>query len=235
MKRRALIAGIASGAAVPAQTRQDAATLYIPSAHRVEDLQLLHETLEEYPFMELVTAAPDLRITHLPVWLDRKAGESGTLHGHIARNNPQTAAIEAGAGATIVCKGPDAYISPTWYTNQRAVPTWNFASVHASGKLEPVTNPEALFELLATLVAKSEGKYGQGGYDFRALPRAYVDGMMPGIIGFRLKIGLLEGKFKLGQERSQADRESILRHLESAKPDRPLSSLTAAFYRRPKK
>jgi predicted FMN-binding regulatory protein PaiB len=55
---------------------------------------------------------------------------------------------------------------------------------------------------------------------------------MAGIIGFEMEIEQLEGKFKLGQERSAADKERILRNLRSAKQSRSIHELTAAFYRR---
>jgi predicted FMN-binding regulatory protein PaiB len=53
---------------------------------------------------------------------------------------------------------------------------------------------------------------------------------MAGIIGFEMEIELIEGKFKLGQERSAADKQSILRNLRAAKPDRSIYDLTAGFY-----
>src|SRR5262249_30710383 len=193
MKRRDLIAGIAAAAAGSAAGQPaESGTLYIPSAHRVEDLALLHDTMEEFPFVEVVTSTPSLRITHLPVWLDRKAEPYGTLYGHLARQNPQSAAIDGRTPAVIVFRGPHSYISPTWYGNPKSVPTWNFAAVHVTGKPERVTEENALYDLLATLIARSEGRYGAGGYDFSALPRSYTSGLMQGIVGFRMPIESLE-------------------------------------------
>ena len=188
--------------------------------------------MDEFPFVDFVTTAPTLRITHIPSWLDRKAGPYGTVFGHIARNNAQVAAIEAKAAATIVYKGPHAYISPTWYENPRAVPTWNFAAVHVSGKLEPVAEPEALFQLLSTLVSRSEGKYEGSGYTLEQLPREYTGNMMKNILGFRLRIESMEGKFKLGQERSATDRTRIVSKLRTSKQGRNVAEFTAAFHQR---
>jgi transcriptional regulator len=233
MKRRELITGMAgAAAAAPAQGPAESGTLYIPPAHRVEDLALLHDTMEEFPFVELVTAAPSLRITHVPVWLDRKAGPYGALLGHIARKNPQSAAIESGSAATLVFRGPHAYISPSWFGNPNAAPTWNFAAVHVTGKLEAVTGEQPLYDLLAALIAKMEGKYGAGGYDFTKIPRASVSGMMKGTIGFRLAVQTIESKFKLGQERSEGDRAGLVRRLRSAAPERGIADLTESFYRK---
>lgn len=228
MRRRDLVAGIATAADPQGQLE----TLYIPARHRVEDLALLHETMEEYSFAGIVTATPSLRITHVPVWLERKAGPYGTLYGHIARSNPQSAAIESRTPAVAVFRGPHAYISPSWYENPNAVPTWNFAVVHATGNLEAVTDEKALYGLLSTLVEKSERKYGAGRYDFSSVPRSYTDSLIKGIVGFRLRIETIEGKFKLGQERSEGDQERTLRNLKTAPSARSMADFTADFYRR---
>jgi len=232
MRRRDLCAGLAAAGAGPEDER---GTLYIPQAHREADLTLLHQTMEEFPFAELVTAAPSLRITHLPVWLDRKAGAMGSLYGHIARSNPQSAAIEGGETAVIVFRGPHAYISPSWYENPATVPTWNYAAVHATGRLDAVSGEGQLYELLSRLVAKSEGKYSSREYDFSKLPRSKTSPLMKGITGFRMRIDSLEGKFKLGQERSGGDRERIVRNLKTAPRERAIAEFTEAYYRRVEK
>src|SRR5262249_40459583 len=134
----------------------------------------------------------------------------------------------------IVFRGPHSYISPTWYTKTDVVPTWNFAVVHASGKLKAITEKKEFHNLLATLIRKYEGTESPA-YDFNKLPESYTSGLMGGIVGFEMQIERLEGKFKLGQERSEADQQSIVRHLESAKSGRPIAELTAAFYKRPRK
>ena len=119
MKRRDLIAGLAlASVEAGAQTgaEEAAGSLYIPKAHVVEDRRFLHDFMDEFAFVELVTVAPSLRITHIPVWLDRAAGAYGTIHGHVARQNPQHAAFDGKQTGVVVFRGPDGYISPAWYT-----------------------------------------------------------------------------------------------------------------------
>jgi transcriptional regulator len=187
--------------------------------------------MDEFSFVELVTCLPEIRITHIPVLLERGAGRYGTLYGHISRQNPQRDSFDGQHPAVVVFRGPHSYISPTWYTNPEAVPTWNFAVVHASGKVKAVTEKRLLHDLLSRLIRKFENSESSA-YDFNQLPDNYRDGLMAGIIGFEMEIDRLEGKFKLGQERSESDRERILRHLRSAKPERPIDDLTASFYER---
>jgi transcriptional regulator len=237
MNRRDLLAGLAlSAAGLEAQEPQHpgAGSLYIPKPQLVEDRKFLHDFMDEFAFVDLVTTSPTLRITHIPVILDRSAGKYGIIHGHISRQNEQAQAFDGKQSAVLVFHGPQRYISPAWYAKTEAVPTWNFAVVHATGKLKPITEPKALHDLLASLIRKFES-YEKSTYDFAKLPDSYVYSMIGGIIGFEMEVELLEGKFKLGQDRSEADRAGILKHLQTAKSERSLYDLTASFYERQKK
>ena len=206
-------------------------SLYIPRAHVVEDRTFLHDFMEEFSFVDLVTATPTLRITHIPSVLDRTRGRFGTVLGHISAQNPQKAAFDGGQ-AVIVFRGPHGYISPTWYAaHDQVVPTWNFGVVHVSGRPKAITDKARAYALLATLIQKNERRIGSTGYDFAALPDEYVSRMMQGISPFEMEIEAIEGKFKLGQERSEADRRGMLSHLHAGEyKERSLFELTDAFY-----
>ncbi len=239
MNRRDLLTGLAlASIEARAQTRTPEAaaeSLYIPKPQLVADRRLLHDFMDEFAFVDLVTVSPSLRITHIPVWLDRAAGAYGTLHGHISRQNPQSGAFDGRQTGVIVFHGPHGYISPTWYAKTgNVVPTWNFAVVHATGKLRPVEGRKELNELLSKLIAKFESYEGTS-YDFAKIDDSYKYGLMGGIIGFELEIELLEGKFKLGQDRSPADKQSLLKKLGDAKAPPSLRDFTAGFYERQSK
>jgi transcriptional regulator len=231
MNRRDLLSTLAAGALVTEAQEPAPASLYIPQAHMVEDRKLLHDFMDEFAFVDLITVSPTLRITHIPVLLDRSGGQFGTIHGHISRQNEQAKAFDGKQEAVIVFRGPHGYISPVWYQTAQAVPTWNFAVVHATGRLRPVTEPKALHAFLASLIAKFESYRGTN-YDFSKQPESYINGMLSGIIGFQMEIERLEGKFKLGQERSEGDRQGILKNLEKARGERSLHDLTESFYKR---
>ncbi|HXB67974.1 MAG TPA: hypothetical protein VNY05_07010, partial [Candidatus Acidoferrales bacterium] len=64
-------------------------------------------------------------------------------------------------------------------------------------------------------------------------PDSYTYPMISQIIGFEMEIEVLEGKFKLGQERSEADKQGVLKGLQSAKGPRSIHDFTDSFYRRP--
>jgi transcriptional regulator len=240
LDRRELLLGLITGTAAAghalASAQEPAAadpSLYIPKAHRVEDRKFLHDFMEEFSFVDLVTATPALRITHIPVLLNRTEGRFGTIVGHIAEQNPQRAAFDGGHPALIVFRGPHGYISPTWYAQtDRVVPTWNFAVVHASGRPRAIPDKREAHALLSRLIARFEASVGSTGYDFSKQPEAYVDRMMLGIAPFSMEIDALEGKFKLGQDRADADKAGILTHLRGgAYHERTLYELTDAFYR----
>ena len=165
-----------------------------------------------------------------PVWLDRSAGKFGTLYGHVAKHNPQSQVFDSRNSAVIVFHGPHAYISPSWYENSKSVPTWNFSTVHAAGKPQPITDESELHKLLGTLITRSESHYSKSNYNFDELPRSYTSSLMQGIVGFRMPIDNLEGKFKLGQERSEKDKASVVTHLDPA-----MAGYTAKIYQRLKR
>ncbi|MGE0814689.1 MAG: FMN-binding negative transcriptional regulator [Vicinamibacterales bacterium] len=237
--RRALLAALIGGAAGlglgPAADAQDGPpdpSVYVPRAHVVEDRAFLHAFMDEFSFVDLVTAAPTLRITHIPSVLDRRKGRYGTIFGHISAQNDQVRAIRGGERAVVVFRGPQGYVSPGWLVTdagRQGVPTWNFAVVHASGRLRAVDDPDTKYELLATLIAKYEKSIGGTAYDFRALPRADVIARAKGIQPFELEVELLEGKFKLFQERPAADKSAALPRLDTYK-ERSLGAFTEYFY-----
>jgi transcriptional regulator len=232
MKRRDLLASLAL-AGIPMEAQEHHGpemSLYIPKPHLVQDRTLLHDFMDEFAFVDLVTTTPELRITHIPSVLNRSQGQYGTIYGHVARHNPQSKALENGERAVIVFHGPHSYISPTWYSKTEVVPTWNFAVVHASGKLQPIADKKPFHDLLAKLIHKFEG--AESPYDFSKLPDSYTSSLMEGIIGFSMEIDLLEGKFKLGQERNEKDKQGILKGLEAAKPEQSMRDFTASFYKR---
>ena len=164
--------------------------------------------------------------------LDRTAGAYGKISGHVARQNPQSQTFDGRQAGVVVFRGPHGYISPTWYADKNVVPTWNFAVVHARGRPRAITEKATLHAMLAKLIAKFES-YEASGYDFSKLPDSYVSSLMGGIVGFEMEIESLEGKFKLGQEHGEGDKQSVLEHLrQAARRERSLADFSAGFYMR---
>src|SRR5262245_40355037 len=123
--------------------------MYVPEHFREERAEVLHDLIRRNPFGTLVSNTPDgLFATHLPFLLD---AERNTLVGHMARANPHWRWLD-GTAALVLFQGPHAYVSPRWYATPLAVPTWNYAVVHAHGRVGLVQDGPRLLEILAETV-----------------------------------------------------------------------------------
>ncbi|ATJ83529.1 FMN-binding negative transcriptional regulator [Halomonas beimenensis] len=176
--------------------------MHIPDHLRMADLAEVQAFIDAHSFGVLVT--PDLEATHLPFVLRREEGELGRLYGHVARANPHWQALE-GAEALVVFAGPHAYVSPSWYDRAPAVPTWNYAVVHARGRarrLDEAGTREAVREL----VAVHEPALLE---DRERLPPDFETRLLAAVVGFRIELTALEGKHKLGQHRRPEDQRGV--------------------------
>ena len=188
--------------------------MYTPKSFSIEERATLHAMMRRDSFAALITTDADGApcATHLPFLLDAEAGEAGTLRAHMARANPQWQHFETGREALVVFQGPHAYISPSWYAMQPAVPTWNYEAVHAYG-VPRLLDAAGLKTLLYATVAHYEGG-GEEGWRFEMGPE-YVEQMMRGIVGFEIPLARIEGKQKMSQNRSETDRRQVAAALRS--------------------
>ena len=182
--------------------------MYIPSAFRVEDAGQLAAFIQRHSFATLIThdgAAPFA--SHLPMLYRPEAGAHGTLVSHIARANPQWQHFSSGTEALVVFHGPHSYISPSWYETAPAVPTWNYAAVHAYGIPVVFSEHERVVSLLREMVSTYESAFERPWAG--DLPDEHRDKLLKGIVAFEIPVTRLEGKFKLGQNRSVADLQRV--------------------------
>ncbi|MBV9761523.1 MAG: FMN-binding negative transcriptional regulator [Acidobacteriaceae bacterium] len=188
--------------------------MYTPEQFQERDPEVLKNFMERYNFATLVTQAKgEMTASHIPFILDRSAGAFGSLLGHIARKNGQLEHLRAGSEALVIFQGPHSYISPRWYATQRTVPTWNYAVIHAYGRPKMLGEAE-MVELLRKLVAQHEGD-APPGWSFTA-EQPWIQPMLGEISGFEIPITKIEGKFKLNQNRSAADRKGVVEALEES-------------------
>jgi transcriptional regulator len=191
-----------------------------------EDALIAH--IERHDFAMLVTRGAEAPIvSQIPFLLERRNGRM-FLQGHLARPNPQVADFDGETEALAMFAGPHAYISPSWYEKGPAVPTWNYASVHAYGPARRIDDPEWLRGLVRRLSERHEARE-PAPWRMEDLPEPYVQAMLKGIVGVELAVARLEGKFKLSQNRPAGDRPRIISAL-SARSD-PDSRAVAALMR----
>ena len=144
--------------------------------------------------------------SHLPLLIDPDAGPNGHLLGHMARANSQWRRVEGEVMA--VFSGPHAYVSPSWYEEAGTVPTWNYVAVHAYGTLHVVEDRDGLLDILRRSVAAYEGPRPEPWTFDESEP--HVEGLLRAIVGFRIEITRLEGKWKLSQNHPEKRRRKVI-------------------------
>jgi len=185
--------------------------MYQPRLFREEDPARLHELIDARSFGTLLAVGPggEPEISHLPFLLDRDVGRFGRLRVHVARANPIWEIAMSAGRLTAIFAGPHAYVSPSWYeAPTEQVPTWNYAVVHAHGTPTEM-NRDQLIELLDDLVAVNE-RGSTTPWNTGLLIPSLRDELLLEIVGLSVEITKLEGKFKLSQNRSAADRERVV-------------------------
>lgn len=183
--------------------------MYIPKDFKIDDENIIYDIMEKNSFATVFSQHKGRPYaTHLPLTLNR---EEQVLYGHFARSNPQWSDI-LNQEVLVIFQGPHSYISPSWYETDRAVPTWNYVSVHVFGQIEIVENEEVLIDSLRDMVKIYEEPTSP--YNLENVDARYIEGLSKGIVGFRIKISSVEGKWKLSQNHPAERRELVIKQLE---------------------
>jgi transcriptional regulator len=211
--------------------------MYLPEQFRVDDVAALHALMRARPFATLVSAgACGLMATHLPTVL-KDDGPHGTIECHVARANPHWREFAAGAEALLIFQGPEGYITPNWYASKpehgKVVPTWNYAIVHASGCAQAMDDVAWLRRHVGELTAQQEAGEAKP-WAVTDAPESFIAGMARAIVGIRLPIARLEGKWKMSQNREMKDREGVVAGLRrrAEGDDEEIAALVAREMRR---
>jgi transcriptional regulator len=200
--------------------------LYVPPLFATAERAAIARLIHDHPFATLVTpAVPEPWISHVPLLLAPDGEPHGTLIGHVARANPHWQFAQ-GVESIAIFHGPHAYVSPSWYLDPvNAVPTWNFATVHAHGTLEIFENAADARSVLDALVQRFEG--GRPAPWRPVMPERQHAALISSIVAFRLPIKRLDAKFKLSQNRSHEDRVRVIAALKGE--DHSEATATAAW------
>ena len=198
--------------------------MYTPKAFEVTDLPMLHAAMKQSGLATLVTiTANGLVATHLPLLLDETRGAYGTLTGHVSRANVQWRETDPDAEALIIFLGLDSYVTPNWYPAKqetgRVVPTWNYAAIHAYGRITFIEDPEWLRTMVTDLTKKHEASF-PAPWQVSDAPAVYIDSQLKAIVGFEFQILRLEGKQKFNQNRSVEDRLGVIQGLRELEDER---------------
>ncbi len=193
--------------------------MYVP-AHFKPDDEAVRALLARMGAADLITmTARGLVATMLPLLYDEPGPDGGArLLGHVARNNDQWREPVQG-DALVIVRGPDAYVSPTWYATMRehgrVVPTWNYVTAHVYGELVIHDDAAWVEPLVRRLTDRHEGGRPEP-WSVDDAPGPYIAGQLRAIVGIEVRITRIEGKFKLSQNRSGADVDGVVAGLRSS-------------------
>jgi transcriptional regulator len=204
--------------------------MYVPAQFSADESEV-RELLTRHGAADLITATADgLVATTVPFVYDPEAGPHGALMAHLARNNDQWRRPVLGEALAIL-RGPDAYISPSWYAAKaehgRVVPTWNYIVVHAHGELVVHDDPAWVGANVRRLTGKHEaGRPEEWSVD--DAPDGFIAGQLRAIVGVELRISRLEAKYKLSQNRSAADVDGAVAGLRATGRDATADAMDRA-------
>jgi len=203
--------------------------MYLPPAFKTDDLACLHEVIRRYPLATLVTKSGNrIAADHIPFLLDTTGGNQGVLRAHVARANPLWQVHPADAEALVIFTGPDHYITPSWYVTKhetgKAVPTWNYVTVHAYGLLRVFDDAVWLRQQIEALTARHEAGHTPP-WSVTDAPDDFIAAQMKAIVGIEIAITHLEGKLKISQNRPQADQAGVIAGLTASSGPNPAHAL----------
>lgn len=187
--------------------------MYQPPHFREDRLEIQHRFIRSHPLGLLVTAGHSgLLANPIPFLLDDGASPHGTLQAHLSRANPQWRDVESGEEALVIFQGVDAYITPGWYETKRetgkVVPTWNYAIVQAYGRVTVMDDPAWVMRQIVALTAQQEAPLSEP-WAVGDAPEDFVAAQLKGIVGIEIEITRIEGKWKVSQNRPEADRRGV--------------------------
>ncbi len=193
--------------------------MYCQAIFAEERRAVQHALMRAHPLATLVVSTGDgLTADLVPFLLYADEGPCGTLRAHVARANPLWRALEGGAPCLVQFQGPQAYVSPSWYASKavhhKVVPTWNYAVVQARGVARVTTDAAWLLRQLGDLTAAQEGQM-PAPWHIGDAPPGFVDGLLPALVGIELPVERLQGKWKVSQNRPEADRAGVADGLQA--------------------
>ena len=200
--------------------------MYTPTHFKEEDTETLCAFMREHPFATLVSNDSEgPTASHIPVEVKQDPDGAGIrILGHLARANPHWRSFGSDEGSLLIFHGPHEYISPDWYESKNLVPTWNYAAVHAYGRIRVVEGAADVRVILDELVDRFESKRATPWVN--QLDEDFMQKLQAAIVAFELEVERLEGKFKLSQNRLMLDQQAALTRLESETTNVELARLT---------
>jgi transcriptional regulator len=207
--------------------------MYEPAHFKVEDRATLLAVIRAHPLAQLITSGQGgLMANAIPFVVSERGGDV-VLRAHLARPNPQWRTLQEGAEALVVFQSVEGYVTPSWYETKRetgkVVPTWNYIVVQARGTVRIDDSAPWLRDQIDALTSQQEDSVGSA-WKVGDAPEPFVTAQMRGIVGVEMTVTALNGKFKLSQNRSEADKRGVVEGL--AEQESPNAHTLAELVRR---
>lgn len=198
--------------------------MYQPKQFEVSDAGTLQAAMRAHPLGTLITLQDgELVADEIPFFFDptpSAAHPHGVLKAHVARANPLWHRHDPAHRALVVFKGPQAYVSPSWYATKaehgKVVPTWNYVVVQASGYLTHKDGDNAWLRAQLDAMTHSQEDQHPAPWAVSDAPADYIAQLMKAIVGIEIPIDTLSGKWKVSQNQPAANREGVARGLAEA-------------------
>lgn len=195
--------------------------MYQPPHHREDRLDVQHALIQSHPLGLLISSSANgLKANAIPFLVQKKPETLGTLECHLARGNDQWRDID-GQQVLVVFQGPQSYISPSFYETKRetgkVVPTWNYVMVQVRGLARLRDDQAWLDKQIEALTLRHEAARTPS-WAVSDAPRDYIESQLRGIVGVEIEITAIEGKWKVSQNRPEADRRGVVEGLSQSNP-----------------
>lgn len=209
--------------------------MYLPAQFAEPDLAVQQQLMAQQPLATLVWLSPQgLSAEHIPLVWSAGPGPLGTLFGHVARANPLWQELPADNEVLLIFQGPQHYITPSWYASKRetgkVVPTWNYAVVHAWGRLQVRDDPVWLRRQLTALTDHNEAAFAEP-WAVADAPHDYTEKLLAAIVGIEIPISRSQGKWKVSQNQPPANQAGVIAGLQQLGDDAALAMAEAVALR----
>jgi transcriptional regulator len=193
--------------------------MYIPKHFEEPRIEVMHDLIRAWPLCTLVTlASGGLDANHIPLHLSDDPAPLGALRGHVARANPLWCDTAPDSEVLAIFHGPEAYITPSWYATKaetgKAVPTWNYAVVHAHGRLRVIDDASWVRSMLEAQTAHTEAA-SAAPWRLSDAPTDYTEKLLAAVVGIEITITRMSGKWKLSQNQPDRNQESVVHGLRA--------------------
>jgi transcriptional regulator len=193
--------------------------MYQPEHFKLEDRDALHGVMRDNPLAQMISAgASGLLANPVPFIFHPEEGAHGVLRAHLARPNPQWRDFIEPCEVLVVFQGGQSYVTPSWYASKKehgkVVPTWNYVTVQVRGQARAIQDGNWLVKHVSELSDQQEQPLAMP-WAVSDAPESFITALVRGIVGIEIVVSEIIGKFKMSQNRPEADRHGVVEGLNA--------------------